>query len=173
MTGNAPGGPGGDSPPAPPEPPALPVTWRPRLGRLVAYGMAAAVLATTATLAVAIAPPFSVADRLGLLFVGLVIVAGLHLLGRCRVSADERGLTVVNVARVHTFEWAEVLRVSMGVGASWPTLDLADGSSLGAMGIQSADGARATRAVAQLRALLRQRGEAHGPADQSRPGDQS
>jgi hypothetical protein len=130
---------------------------------MVAYGMAAAVLLTTGTLAVMVAPPFSLADRLGLLFVGLLIALVLHLLGRCRVRADERGLTVVNVARVHTFEWAEVLRVTMGVGASWPTLDLADGSSLGAMGIQSADGAHARRAVAELRALLNWYGETPEP----------
>jgi hypothetical protein len=139
------------------------MTWRPWLGRLVAYGMAAGVLATTVTLAIMVAEPFALIDRLGLVFVGVVIAIGLHLLGRCRVTADHAGLTIVNVARVHTFEWAEVVRVTMGVGASWPTLDLADGSSLGAMGIQSADGARAVRAVTELRLLLRGHGEATEP----------
>lgn len=144
--------------------PRLPVTWRPLLGRLVAYGMAAGVMVTTVTLAIMIAPPFAVADRLGLVLVGLAITTALHLLGRCRVTADRRGLTVVNVGRVHRFEWAEVVRVSMGVGASWPTLDLADGSTMGAMGIQSADGERGQQAVAELQALLRRHGEAAEPS---------
>lgn len=125
--------------------------------------MAGAVVLTTAALAITIAPPFALADRIGLVLVGVMIAGALHLLGRCRVTADERGLTLVNVGRVHTFEWAEVLRINMGVGESWPTLDLADGSSLGAMGIQSADGARAVRAVAELQTLLHERGEAAEP----------
>lgn len=141
----------------------LPVTWRPLLCRLVAYGMAGAVVLTTVVLAATIAPPFALADRLGLVLVGVLIAGGLHLLGRCRVTADARGITVVNLIRVHRFEWAEVLRVNMGVGESWPTLDLADGSTLGAMGIQSADGGRAQRAVAELRTLLQERGEAAEP----------
>lgn len=145
------------------EVPPLPVTWRPVMGRVVAYGMAAGVLLTTVLLAIMVAPPFALADRIGIVLFGLAIATGLHLLGRCRVTADERGLTVVNVARVHTFEWAQVIRVSMDVGASWPSLDLADGSSLGAMGIQSADGERAKRAVAELRALLHHYGETSEP----------
>jgi hypothetical protein len=146
------------------ETPRLPVTWRPLMGRVVAYGMAAGVMITTVVLAIMIAPAFAIADRIGIVLVGVAISAALHLLGRCRVTADQRGLTVVNVARVHTFEWAQVLRVSMDVGASWPALDLADGSSLGAMGIQSADGDRATRAVAELQALLHAHGEASEPS---------
>jgi hypothetical protein len=146
------------------EAPELPRTWRPLLCRLVAYGMAGGVVLTTVVLAITIAPPFELADRLGLVLVGLLIAGVLHLLGRCRVTADEKGITVVNLAKVHTFEWAQVLRINMGVGESWPTLDLADGSSLGAMGIQAADGERARLAVAQLRSLLHEHGEAAEPS---------
>ncbi|WP_141961417.1 hypothetical protein [Actinoallomurus bryophytorum] len=48
----------------------------------------------------------------------------------------------------------------MAEGAPWPTLDLADGSVVPAMGIQASDGDRARRAVAELAAMVRARGEA-------------
>lgn len=67
---------------------------------------------------------------------------------------------MVNALRVHRFEWAEVLDVTMVEGDPWPKLDLANGVSLGAMGIQSTERKRSRRAVAQLTALIRERGEA-------------
>jgi hypothetical protein len=73
---------------------------------------------------------------------------------RCRVTASERGLDVVNGFRTHRFEWAEVLAVHLPPGAPFPTLDLADGTSRAAMGIQASDGDRARRAVHELRLLL-------------------
>ncbi|MBC6465462.1 PH domain-containing protein [Actinomadura alba] len=115
------------------------------------------------TLAIVIAPPFGIADRLGLVFFGMAISAILHMLARSRVVADERGLTVVNPLRTHRYDWAEVLRVTMVQGDPWPTLDLADGTSVGAMGIQGSEGERARRAITELQALLRERGEAPEP----------
>lgn len=56
----------------------------------------------------------------------------------------------------------QVLSVTMAEGAPWPTLDLADGSVVPAMGIQASDGDRAHRAVAELAAMVRARGEAAG-----------
>jgi len=73
---------------------------------------------------------------------------------RCRVTATEQGLEIVNGYRTHHFEWAQVLAVHMPPGAAFPTLDLADGTSLLALGIQSSDGDRARAAVVQLRMLL-------------------
>jgi hypothetical protein len=135
-------------------------TWRPRRARVVPYVLAMTVVAVAAVLAVAMPPPWSLGDRAGLVAIGLVIAGGLHLLGRCRVSAGDRGLTVVNGLRTREYEWAEVLGVSMPVGAPWPTLDLADGSTVAVMGIQASDGERARRAVADLAAMIRERGEA-------------
>jgi hypothetical protein len=113
-----------------------------------------------AVLAVVMPPPWALADRLGLVAIALMVAGVLHLLARSRVTVDDRGLTVVNGLRRHEYEWAEVLAVSMPEGAPWPTLDLADGSTLAAMGIQSSDGERARRAVAELAALIHERGEA-------------
>lgn len=125
--------------------------------------LATAIVITMVTLAVTVAPPFTVADRAGLVLFGLVIAGVLYLLARCRVSADAAGLTLVNPLRTRRLAWAEVLGVSMGEGEPWPTLDLSDGSTVSAMGIQRSDGERARRALAELRALLRERGEAADP----------
>jgi hypothetical protein len=142
---------------------SLPVTWRPRRSRRMAAVLAIAVMITMIVLAITVAPPFTVADRAGLVLFGLAIAGLLSLLGRCRVGADEAGLTLVNPVRTRRVAWAEVLGVTMGEGEPWPTLDLADGSTVSAMGIQRSDGARARRALAELRALLHERGEASDP----------
>ncbi|GAA0359150.1 hypothetical protein GCM10009530_05530 [Microbispora corallina] len=111
-------------------------------------------------LAVVLPPMFGVPDRIGIVVFGLLVAALLHLLGRLRVSADERGVTVVNPLRVHHYEWPELLDVTMVEGDPWPKLDLANGLSLGAMGIQSTERERSRRAVSELSALIRERGEA-------------
>ncbi|WP_327045092.1 PH domain-containing protein [Microbispora sp. NBC_01189] len=140
--------------------PSLPVTWRPRSTTIIAYGLAAVMVTGAIVLAVGLPEQFQLPDRLGMVGFGLLVAFVLHLLGRLRVRADERGITVVNPLRVHHFEWAEVLDVTMVEGDPWPKLDLANGLSLGAMGIQSTERERSRRAVAQLTALIRERGEA-------------
>jgi hypothetical protein len=142
---------------------SLPVTWRPRRARVIAYTLASTIVLGMTVLAFVVAPTFQFADRVGLVAFGLLIGGVLHLLGRCRVEADEHGLTVVNAIRTHRYDWAEVLGVTMAEGEPWPTLDLADGSSVGAMGIQGAERERARKAIAELTALLHERGEASEP----------
>ncbi|ETK36365.1 PH domain-containing protein [Microbispora sp. ATCC PTA-5024] len=141
-------------------PPPLPVTWRPRRAPIIAYGLAAVMIGGSVLLAVVLPPMFGVPDRIGIVVFGLLVAAVLHLLGRLRVSADERGVTVVNPLRVHHYEWPELLDVTMVEGDPWPKLDLANGLSLGAMGIQSTERERSRRAVSELGALIRERGEA-------------
>jgi hypothetical protein len=80
--------------------------------------------------------------------------ACLYALVRSRVTATESGLTVVNGYKRHEYEWAEVVAVRLAQGAPWVTLDLADGTSAPAMGIQGSDGPRAKQAVRELRLLL-------------------
>jgi hypothetical protein len=130
---------------------------------VVAYTLAGTIVLGMTVLAIVVAPTFGVGDRIGLVVFGLLVAGVLHLLARCRVEACERGLTVVNAVRTHRYDWAEVLGVTMAEGEPWPTLDLADGSSVGAMGIQGAERERARRAIAELKALLHERGEAAEP----------
>jgi hypothetical protein len=137
-------------------------TWRPRRARIVPYVLATVVVVGMIGLAVAMPAPWALGDRIGLVAIGLIVAGVLYMLARSRVTADPEGVTVVNGLRTHEYEWAEVLGVSMAEGAPWPTLDLSDGSTVAVMGIQSSDGERANRALAELTALIRERGETTG-----------
>jgi hypothetical protein len=141
-------------------PPPLPVTWRPRRTPIIAYALAVVVVVGGVVLAIVLPPMFGLPDRIGMVVFALLVAGMLHLLGRLRVTADERGITVVNPFRVHRYEWAEVLDVTMSEGDPWPKLDLANGVSLGAMGIQSTERERSRKAVSELSALIREYGEA-------------
>ncbi|MGO4751310.1 PH domain-containing protein, partial [Streptomyces sp. 2MCAF27] len=62
----------------------------------------------------------------------------------------------VNLTTKRRLAWAEVLRVNLRSGDPWVYLDLSDGTSLAAMGIQpgiakarAIDDARALRALAE------------------------
>ncbi|MEV0147776.1 MULTISPECIES: PH domain-containing protein [unclassified Nonomuraea] len=146
-----------------PEPvpvPALPATWRPRRGRIVPYTFAVIVVAGAALMALLIAEPFQLADRIAFVAFGLAVAWVLHLLGRVRVEADEEGLTIVNALRTHRYSWPEVIDITLLVGDPWPRIDFSDGRTIGAMGIQGSEKARARRATAELSALIRERGEA-------------
>ncbi|MEZ5191420.1 MAG: PH domain-containing protein [Nocardioides sp.] len=97
---------------------------------------------------------FNTGQRLTLLGMGALIAALLHALGRCRVEGRSDRLIVVNGYRRREYAWAQVLAVTLPPGAPWATLDLADGTSVPAMGIQGSDGERARAAVRELRAVL-------------------
>ncbi len=141
-------------------PPQLPVVWRPRKGRIVAYGFAGLVVLGALLLAVFLPPPFTLADKVAMVVLGLMIAGVLHLLGRCRVEADEQGITVVNPLRVHRYEWPEVLAVTLTESEPWAKIDFTDGATIGALGLQGSEKDRTVRQVGELAALIRERGEA-------------
>lgn len=126
----------------------------------MAYGFAGLIMTGALLLAIFLPPPFTVADRIAMVLLGGVITGVLHLLGRCRVEADERGITVVNPLRVHRYEWPEVLAVTLADSEPWARLDFADGMTVGAMGLQGSEKERTVRQVRELAALIRERGEA-------------
>ncbi len=143
---------------AEPAPVPLPHTWRP-LGPRIAGAVAGGVLVVMAFfLWFGFDPetrdaitPF---QRGTVIALGFVMLGALYALIRSRVVAHPGGLTVVNGYRRRDFEWAQVLAVHLPPGAPWVTLDLADGSTVPAMGIQGSDGARAKDAVRELRSLV-------------------
>ena len=61
---------------------------------------------------------------------------------------------LVNGYRVHDYEWSQVLAVTLKPGSPWAVMDLSDGTSVSAIGIQGSDGPRAVRQVKQLRTLV-------------------
>jgi hypothetical protein len=77
-----------------------------------------------------------------------------YALTRSRVDARTEGVVVVNGFKRRDYEWSEILSITLRPGSPWAVLDLSDGTSVPAMGIQGSDGARATRQVRQLRGLV-------------------
>ncbi len=138
--------------------PDLPVRLRP-LGVRVTSVVLAIVLVGT-VVAVGYAMPPDVREQFTNFQKGTVIAMMLvtfvigHALSRCRVDADEGGLTVVNGYRTHRLDWNQVVAVTLRPGNPWAVLDLSDGTTRAAMGIQGSDGSRARRQVQQLRALV-------------------
>ncbi|GII90296.1 PH domain-containing protein [Sinosporangium siamense] len=141
-------------------PPPLPVVWRPKKGRLVAYGFAVVMVVGAIVLGVALPPPWGVSDRILIVMFGGMVAYILHLLGRCRVEATEQGIKLVNPLKIHRYEWPEVLDVTLIPGEPWAKIDFADGATIGAMGIQGSEHGLAERQVAELEALIRVKGEA-------------
>ena len=144
--------------PAGSEPPALPVRFRPLGVRVAAIAFGSLLIGVGGAMWFSfpddVRNAFTVYQRLTvLLMLGIALVIG-HALSRCRVDADADGLLVVNGYRSHRLAWAQVLAVRMLPGNPWVTLDLADGTTLSALGIQGSDGARAQRQVRHLRALI-------------------
>jgi hypothetical protein len=91
----------------------------------------------------------------------VVILAVLTLLSRPRVTADRDGVTIVNLVTRRRLAWAQLVRVGLAPGDPWVHLDLADGTTLAAMGIQPASGrAAALRDARLLRALAEEYGTA-------------
>jgi hypothetical protein len=134
------------------------VTFRPLGVRLAIYVLGALLLLVVVvmwfSLPAEIRGQFSILQRATVIAFGVLFYAAGFALARSRVVARESGLTVVNGYRTRRFEWNEVLAVSLRAGSPWAVLDLSDGTSVPAMGIQSSDGARATQQVRQVRALV-------------------
>lgn len=138
--------------------PSLPHTWRPlgvRLAMLF-FGGLLAVVCVAAWIAIGpeVRARVTVYQRGTLVLITAMVAAVAWGLVRCRITASEAGVEVVNGFRRHVYEWPEILAVRLPRGAPFATLDLADGTSTMAMGIQSADGGRAGVAVRELRALV-------------------
>lgn len=144
--------------PAGSDPQPHPVTFRP-LGVRVAV-VALGVVLFGATAAVWVAFPESVRDqfttfqRLTVLAFGLAYAASGHALARSRVDVRPEGLHVVNGYRSHDYAWSDVAGVALRSGSPWAILELADGSTVPAMGIQGSDGDRAVAQAREIRRLL-------------------
>lgn len=138
--------------------PELPVVFRPRRTRVVLLSVGAVLIAAFCLIAIALpatgAAPWGLGDRLAFVGSSLVMFAVLALLARPKIVAEPEGVTVVNLTARRRLEWAEILRVNLRPGDPWVYLDLADGTTMPAMGIQPGAGrAQAVRSAAQLRAL--------------------
>ena len=136
----------------------LPHTWRPVGVRIAGFtaGSLLLVLALAAWFAMPgeVRNDFSTYQRFTMVVLTMGAYAGGWAVLRSRVTAEDARLIVVNGYRRREFEYAEILAVHLPPGAPWVVLDLADGTTVSALGIQASDGSRARMAVRQLRSLI-------------------
>ena len=134
------------------------VRWYARIaaGVVVAVSTLAAVLLRRTATGV----HFQATDQIGVFGVGLLVAAGIMLVTRPRVDADERGLRVRNLFGERAVPWDLVRAVEFRDGWPWASLDLVGDEVINLMAVQSVDGERAVVAMSALRDL-----HARGRAD--------
>ncbi|MEU7027273.1 PH domain-containing protein [Streptomyces sp. SBR177] len=138
--------------------PTLPVTFRPGRTRavLLTLGVVMFVVITAVGLVLEKLNP---GERASFVFTAALFLGVLVLLSRPKVVADDEGVTVVNITRKRRLAWAEILKVNLRPGDAWVFLDLSDGTSLPALGIQPGIAReQAIRDARALRALAESRG---------------
>ncbi|MEU1039991.1 PH domain-containing protein [Streptomyces sp. NPDC005551] len=139
--------------------PVLPVTFRPSRTRAVLLTAGVAILVVITTVAMLL-EQLSPGERVSFVLTGALLCAVLVLLARPKVVADESGVTVVNIVSRRRLSWPEIIQVNLRSGDPWVFLDLSDGTSLPALGIQpgiarqrAVEDARALRALAETRSV--------------------
>ncbi|WRZ94130.1 PH domain-containing protein [Streptomyces sp. NBC_01007] len=139
--------------------PSLPMTFRPARTRAVLLTAGASILVVITTVAMLL-EQLGPGEKLSFIFTAALLFGVLLLLSRPKVVADESGVTVVNIASRRHLDWAEILQVNLRPGDPWVFLDLSDGTSLPALGIQpgiakqrAIEDARTLRALASARGI--------------------
>ena len=130
--------------------PPLPVTFRPGRTRVILLTAGAAIFVVITAVALLL-EKLGPGERLSFILTGALMFGVLALLARVRVVADEAGVTVVNIASRRRLAWAEIVQVNLRPGDPWVFLNLSDGTSLPALGIQP--GIAKAKAIADARAL--------------------
>jgi hypothetical protein len=129
-------------------------TWRAVRGRRLALAAALAVLVGAAILGAVLPAPFQGGDKVGVALMGIPVAAVLLLLARPSVTASGEGLVVRNLVGTRRLDWAEVVSIRLGPDDSWASIDVADGTSLAVMALQTADRSHTAAALAELRGRL-------------------
>jgi hypothetical protein len=150
---------------------AATVTAVPRVMRLVCAALAAVVLAVMVVVGIFLKSSstgvvsFHTSDQVAVVVLGVVLAAGILLLARPRVDADDAGVRVRNILGSHDLPWSAVRSVRFERKSAWATLLLVTGEEIAVLAVQSADGERAAAATEGLRALL----AANRPPEPPRP----
>lgn len=142
-------------------PVTLPHTWRPfgvrMAGTVLGLGLALIVVVTWLGFDEETQARFDWLQRGTVIAIALLGASLGFALMRSRVVAEPERLVVVNGYRKRRYDYAQVVGVHLPPGAPWVTLDLADGSTVSAMGIQGSDGSRARQSARELRAVVEAR----------------
>lgn len=144
--------------PAASDPARLPHSFRPLGVRVAVLAFGVLLFAVAAVIWFAFPPEiqakFTLFQRATVIAIGLAVAVAGYALARCRIVAREDEVVVVNGYKTRRLEWNQIVAVTLPSGSPWAVLDLADGTSVAAMGIQGSDGSRAASQVRRLRALL-------------------
>lgn len=139
--------------------PTLPVTFRPGRTRAVLLSAGVVIFLVISGVAMLL-EKLGPGERLSFVVTGALIFSVLARLARVRVVADDGGVTVVNIASGRRLDWAEIIQVNLRPGDPWVFLNLTDGTSLPALGIQpgidkqqAITDARALRALVEARSV--------------------
>ncbi|MFD5797150.1 PH domain-containing protein [Streptomyces diastatochromogenes] len=141
--------------------PTLPVTFRPGRTRAILLTAGVVIFLVISGIAMLL-EQLGPGERLSFVVTGALLFWVLAQLARVKVVADESGVTVVNIASKRRLAWAEILQVNLRPGDPWVFLNLSDGTSLPALGIQP--GIAKQHAIADAKAL-RALAEAHSTTD--------
>jgi hypothetical protein len=139
--------------------------YRPFGARLVVIVMAVTLVGAVtflwAAMPAEVRAQFSWPQRITILFFFGAILLALWGMFRTSVTISDSGLVITNIFKVRSYDWAQVLAISLHRGDPWAVLDLSDGTSVVAMAIQGSDGAR-------TKGILREIGEQiekHSPSE--------
>lgn len=137
-------------------------TFHPRVIAVMAVGMGLSLVAIFGVIWVSLSAEsretFTWFQRLTLLaFFGAVLWI-LYRMATLRVTAYPDGLRVRNVFKSYRLAWSEVSALRFRPGDAWLQLFDADGNRLGILAVQTAEGARASRAAKELAAIARRHG---------------
>jgi hypothetical protein len=97
---------------------------------------------------------FQRSDQVAMMTLGLFAAAGILLLARPKVTADEHHIVIRNVIGGYDLPWAVVRAVRFERGNPWATLELEDDDVVAVMALQATDKDHAVAGVRSLRALL-------------------
>ena len=142
------------------------VVFRPRRARVVVYACAVAVAAVLVTMAVLLpsggAQGWGMGSRVSVVGFAGVFVWFLHRLASVRLVTDADGVEVVNILSRRRLDWAEVVGVRLTRDDAWLLLDIADGTSLAAMGVQRSEGELAQRQAREFARMVAARSRTEG-----------
>jgi hypothetical protein len=139
--------------------------YRPFGARLVVVVMAVTLVGAVtflwAAMPAEVRAQFSWPQRITILFFFAAILLALWGMFRTSVTISNSGLVITNIFKVRSYDWAQVLAISLHRGDPWAVLDLSDGTSVVAMAIQGSDGARTNGILREIGEQI----EKHSPSE--------
>jgi hypothetical protein len=139
--------------------------YRPFGARLVVMIMAVMLVGAVTFLWLAmpaeVREQFTWTQRVTILMFFAAILLALWGMFRTSVAISDSGLVITNIFKVRSYDWAQVLAISLRRGDPWAVLDLSDGTSVVAMAIQGSDGLRTKGVLREIGEQI----EKHSPSD--------